>query len=224
MIERLLEPEVMDSADEANDYDAMDHSQVNQVFVDDLLSLASETWTAENIDILDLGTGTARIPIELCHRVEEIRVLAIDLAASMLDVAKMNIDFANLLDRIMLDLMDAKQLDLDDDRFDATISNSIIHHVPNPATVISETIRVTKPDGVVFLRDLMRPSSINEVDKLVQQYAGAENEHAQEMFYNSLRAALSIDEMRDLVRSHGFDSSTVQATSDRHWTWAATNV
>src|SRR5438067_170240 len=36
-LERILEPEVMDSHEEASDYDAMDHSEVNRRFVDDLL-------------------------------------------------------------------------------------------------------------------------------------------------------------------------------------------
>ena len=37
-LDRILEPEVMDSAEEARDYDAMDHSEVNRRFVDDLLA------------------------------------------------------------------------------------------------------------------------------------------------------------------------------------------
>ena len=37
MIPRVLEPEVMDSPEEAAGYDAMDHAGVNRVFVDDLL-------------------------------------------------------------------------------------------------------------------------------------------------------------------------------------------
>ncbi len=36
---RTLEPEVMDSADEARDYDAMDHAEVNARFCEDLLAL-----------------------------------------------------------------------------------------------------------------------------------------------------------------------------------------
>ena len=40
---RVLEPEVMDSTDEARDYDAMDHGEVNRRFVDDLLA-AQGRW------------------------------------------------------------------------------------------------------------------------------------------------------------------------------------
>ena len=38
MIPRVLEPELMDTALEAADYDAMDHTEVNRRFVDDLLA------------------------------------------------------------------------------------------------------------------------------------------------------------------------------------------
>ncbi len=41
------------------------------------------------------------------------------------------------------------------------------------------------------------------------------------MFDDSLRAALTLDEIRALVESLGFDPASVQATSDRHWTWTA---
>ena len=33
MLPRVLEPEVMDTAEEARDYDTMDHSEVNRRFV-----------------------------------------------------------------------------------------------------------------------------------------------------------------------------------------------
>ena len=63
MLPRVLEPEVMDSAEEASDYDAMDHSHVNRLFVTDFLTI----WKGAN-PILDVGTGTAQIPIELCRQ------------------------------------------------------------------------------------------------------------------------------------------------------------
>ena len=38
MLTRVLEPEVMDTIAEAEDYNAMDHSHVNRLFVDDFLA------------------------------------------------------------------------------------------------------------------------------------------------------------------------------------------
>ena len=105
--------------------------------------------------------------------------------------------------------------------FDCVMSNSIIHHIPEPLAVLAESIRVTRPGGLLFFRDLLRPESGEEVAHLVSTYAGDENEHQRQMFDDSLRAALSLSEVRAMVSSLGFEAETVQATSDRHWTWIA---
>ena len=41
-LKRVLEPEVMDTIEEARDYDQMDHSAVNQLFVADMLAFIGE--------------------------------------------------------------------------------------------------------------------------------------------------------------------------------------
>src|SRR5689334_16815927 len=105
MLPRVLEPEVMDSDREAHDYDAMDHAEVNRVFVDDFLG-----WYFEAGPVLDVGTGTAQIPIELCRRAATIQVEAVDAAAAMLQRAKENIARAGLDDRIRAVQADAKRL------------------------------------------------------------------------------------------------------------------
>jgi ubiquinone/menaquinone biosynthesis C-methylase UbiE len=172
-------------------------------------------------DVLDLGTGTARIPVELCQRVRDCRVMAVDLAVSMLEIARYNVEIAGLRERIALAHVDAKQLPFPEGRFRIVMSNSIVHHIPEPYAVLREAVRVTAPEGCLFFRDLLRPASDEEVERLVQLYAGQENEHSQQMFGNSLRAALTLGEVRDLVNRLGFDPATVAQTSDRHWTWLA---
>lgn len=215
-LERVLEPEVMDTYEEARDYDSMDHQAVNKLFVDDLLAVA-------NIgnDILDVGTGTAQIPVELCRQSEDCRIIAIDMAVHMLDLARFNIEVDGFTQRIFLQQIDAKDMLFESEMFDCVMSNSIIHHIPEPLAVLAESIRVTRPGGLLFFRDLLRPESGEEVAHLVSTYAGDENEHQRQMFDDSLRAALSLSEVRAMVSSLGFEAETVQATSDRHWTWIA---
>lgn len=216
MLDRILEPEVMDSPQEALDYDTMDHHTVNHVFVDDLLAVNEMPG-----DVLDLGTGTAQIPIELCRRETTCRVLAADAAISMLELARYNVEAAGLIHRIQLAHVDAKRLDYADDMFDTVISNSIVHHIPEPGLVLSEAVRVTKPAGLLFFRDLLRPADAGTLTDLVATYAGDANEQQQKMFAESLHAALTLAEVRDMVASLGFAPESVQATSDRHWTWCA---
>ncbi|MHC4879290.1 MAG: class I SAM-dependent methyltransferase, partial [Planctomycetota bacterium] len=98
MLLRTLEPEVMDTAEEAADYDGMDHSEVNRRFVDDLLADITEsavgqrlTGDGEPVRILDVGTGTALIPIELFRRPVSASVWSVDLAAEMLIRAERNV-------------------------------------------------------------------------------------------------------------------------------------
>jgi ubiquinone/menaquinone biosynthesis C-methylase UbiE len=216
MLARVLEPEVMDTAAEARDYDAMDHSAVNRVFVADFLA----GWDGAN-PILDLGTGTAQIPITLCHQTPAAQVVAIDLAEHMLRVARDNVRRASLDGRIRLERVDAKGLPYPTDTFAVGISNSIVHHIPNPASVLAELVRVVRPGGLLFVRDLVRPEDEVTLMRLVDTYAAGANEHQRKMFADSLRAALTVAEVRDLVAALGYNADTVRQTSDRHWTWQA---
>ena len=99
------------------------------------------------------------------------------------------------------------------------ISNSIVHHIPEPATVLAEMVRVTAPGGVLFVRDLLRPDDEATLRRLVELHAAGANAHQQQMFADSLHAALTLAEVRDLVATLGFDPVEVRQTTDRHWTW-----
>ncbi len=216
MLSRVLEPEVMDTPEEARAYNAMDHSEVNRRFVDDFLAARPDLG-----EVLDLGTGTALIPIELCQRAAEARVLAIDLSVSMLDLARGNVEIASLTSQIMLDRIDGKQLPYADGRFTAVMSNSIVHHIPDPRGVLEDAWRVLAPGGLIFIRDLLRPPDDPSVRRLVEMYAGDATPHQRQMFDDSLRAALSLEEIRSLVAELGSSPESVQQTTDRHWTWSA---
>ncbi len=220
---RVLEPEAMDTPDDARDYDAMDHAEVNHRFVGDFLAASAAAGIDPHAEVLDLGTGTAQIPIELCSRNPAARVVGVDLARHMLAVAGDNVRRATLADRIRLECVDAKGLPYVDGRFRAVMSNSIVHHIPQPRAALAEAVRVTARGALVFVRDLARPLDDAEVTRLVELYAGQCNAHQRQLFEDSLRAALSVGEMRALAVELGFQPSTVSATSDRHWTWTAVN-
>lgn len=231
MLPRIREPELMDTAQDAAEYDTMDHAIVNAQFVADLLTaltdgslqrpVNSPTQTA-TLQILDLGAGTAQIPIELARRAPNLHITAIDAAQSMLTIAAENVHRAGLNDRVHLALADAKQLSFRSASFPIVISNSIIHHIAEPQTVLAEAIRVTARGGLLFHRDLARPTDEPQLQQIVETYAGNATPYQGKLFADSLRAALALDEMRDLVASFGFSPGAVKMTSDRHWTWTAT--
>jgi ubiquinone/menaquinone biosynthesis C-methylase UbiE len=215
MLHRVLEPEVMDSPEEARDYDSMDHTTVNRVFVTDFL----EVWDRGS-PVLDVGTGTAQIPIELARQHPVVHIVGVDLAEHMLQLGRENIRRANWTDRIRLDRCDAKKLGYPDGSFAAVISNSIVHHIPEPDRVLTEMLRVVRTGGNIFVRDLLRPPDQATLQKLVQTYAGTANDHQRQMFADSLHAALTLAEVQNLVLDRGCNPLDVRQTSDRHWTWA----
>lgn len=219
----------MDSLADAVDYDAMDHREVNRRFVEDFLaSCAASPAATRNArsailpgELLDVGTGTAQIPLELCRRQPRWRVIAIDLSENMLAVGRGKIRMQGCQESIQLQRVDAKQMPYADDRFAAVMSNSIVHHIPDPLAMLKEALRVTRREGLLFVRDLQRPTDHAAIHHLVETYAGECNERQRQLYDQSLRAALALEEIRDIVVELGFAADTVQPTSDRHWTWVA---
>jgi ubiquinone/menaquinone biosynthesis C-methylase UbiE len=178
--------------------------------------------------VLDVGTGSALIPLELCRRTPEATVEAIDLAEHMLALAKRNVSRAGLGARIALSLRDAKKTGWPDGAFDTVVSNSIVHHIPEPRDAFAEMWRLVRAGGRLFVRDLERPESDARVGELVALYAvvpaglspqeRAMHERQRALFDASLRAALTLDEVRATLAPLGIAGEAVQRTSDRHWT------
>lgn len=210
----------MDTLEEAHDYDAMDHSAVNERFCADVLAEGPV-----GPKVIDVGTGTALIPIGLCERSPSVRIVGIDLAQHMLDVGTRNIEAAGFGDRITLAKADAKAMPYASDAFDAAVSNSIIHHIPKPLAALEEMIRVTRSGGLVFVRDLARPRDEDAIERLAATYrepSAAEQKPAFQrqlaLFRASLRAALTLEEVEAMVLRADGPSNSVRMTSDRHWT------
>jgi ubiquinone/menaquinone biosynthesis C-methylase UbiE len=216
MIPRTLEPEAMDTPEEALEYDAMDHAEVNARFAADFLTAHGP---CRGGPILDVGTGTARIPIEVAQRDPLARLVAADLSGPMLEIAERNVQAAGLGGRVTPIRVDAKGFADPDGSYEAVISNSIVHHIPEPRIALAEMARLVAPGGTLFCRDLTRPASEAEVEQLVARYTVGETGPGRDLFAASLRAALTLVEIQDIVGSLGLPRDGVTMTSDRHWTW-----
>lgn len=217
MLPRVLEPEVMDKPEEARDYDAMDHASVNARFVADFLAAHGPMRGGE---VLDAGTGPGRQPIQLCRADRNARVLGIDLSGPMLDLARRNTSDANLADRVRFARGDVKSLPFPDGRFEGVISNTIIHHLPEPEPALAEMARLVAPGGTLFVRDLARPDDEAALEALVELHTVGETLAARGLFRDSLHAGLRLDEVKAMVAALGLPGEgSVAMTSDRHWTW-----
>jgi hypothetical protein len=68
----------------------------------------------------------------------------------------------------------------------------------------------------ILVQDLTRPASVAVAEGLVAQYAGDEPEVLQRDYFHSLRAAFTLDEIRQHLDRVDFGHFAVDAVSDRH--------
>jgi ubiquinone/menaquinone biosynthesis C-methylase UbiE len=211
-LERIPEPQLMDDPAEAAAYDQADFADVNARFVGRLVSLVGEHT---GLHVIDLGSGPADIPIRIA-RATDWHVTAVEAAPAMVDLARKNISDAGLADRVVLHARDATDTRLPGLRWDAVISNSLLHHLSDPMPMWHEIRRLIRPGGWILVRDLVRPRSESALRFIVDAYAGSESELLREEFARSLRSAYTVDEVRQQVREAGLGGLVVAMASDRH--------
>lgn len=212
-MQRILEPEVMDTLQEAIEYDAMNFTEVNTAFAQRAIQLGPQSGF-----VLDAGTGTARIPILICQQCPQWQISGIDLAQNMLLIGSKNVEQAGLQTQIALEAVDSKQLPYHNGQFEMVISNSLVHHLPEPLPFLLEIKRVLKPNGAILLRDLIRPADEGIVKAMVDSIGTEYSEHQKMLFRDSLNAAFTLDEVNELVHQAGMKGVQVYQSSERHWT------
>jgi ubiquinone/menaquinone biosynthesis C-methylase UbiE len=210
LMQRVLEPEVMDTAEDAATYDAMDHSAVNDLFIARLKTLGVDGLC------LDIGCGPGHIPLQLVTECPHVDVVALDLSKNMLLAALEHQKECANGEQVEFVHADAKGIGSEDNSFDSVFSNSILHHIPEPIDFLREAWRVLKPGGMLLIRDLFRPGSEERARELVAMYAVEESQHAQDLFYDSLCAALRPDELDALAKEIGIRNYKIITDSDRH--------
>ena len=203
----------MDTWLEATAYDAMDFESVNTAFAMDAIDLDPHA-----IKILDAGTGTARIPILMCQQRPQYLITAVDLAQSMLIIGQRNVEEAGLDQRIRLERVDSKRMPYPDLEFDMVVSNSLVHHLPDPLSFFQEIKRLVRPGGAILIRDLIRPENDTVVNSLVAKIGEAYDPHQQQLFRESLQAALTLSEVQGLIDRVGLSHVKLSQSSDLHWT------
>ena len=214
-IPRVLEPEVMEGAAEAGEYDEMDFSATDRLFAERAAEMASRGVDA----VVDLGSGNAKIPLAMCPLLSPaVRVCAVEMSAEMLAAAARNRARAGVsAARLRLVAGDAKRLPFADTSVGMVTSNSLIHHIPDPRAVFREIARVARHGGPILIRDLVRPESEAVLQHLLETHAAQWSPLQRKLFEDSLRAALTVNEARRMLAECGLAGLSVTRITDRHW-------
>lgn len=211
MLPRTLEPEVMDTAEDAAEYADISNGSVNDAFASEALALAPTAGR-----LLDLGTGPGDIAIRIAER-SALDVVAVDLADHMLAIARRAAEASPAAARLTWVRADVKDSGFAAGSFDAVVSNSVSHHIPDPTELFAEIVRVARPGASIFVKDLLRPASAEDLEALVARYAADDTPYQRTLFQQSLHAALTLDEVRACCRTAGLEGVTIEQVSDRHW-------
>jgi len=111
--------------------------------------------------VLDVGTGTGFVAIEIAKRLRErgVQVVGLDLSPAMLSLAAENAQRAGLNGAITWREGNAYAMPFADGEFDAVISNDSLHHWEDPVAIFNEIARVVKPEGAYLIHDSRRLES-----------------------------------------------------------------
>ncbi|HEY3966478.1 MAG TPA: class I SAM-dependent methyltransferase [Planctomycetaceae bacterium] len=189
-------------------------------FAELFLALVDSTGVAAEprVRVLDVGTGIARIPIDICRQRHNIVVTAVDRSAALLLRARRHIEAAQLARRINLQQANAASLPCHDGQFDVVISNGLIHHLADPAAVLREMIRVLKPGGVLCVRDTLPQSDCGLIAAVLARPATADSATASNKHQPAWRDSLNLDQARQLAQVAGLPLDCVATAGRRHWT------
>jgi len=214
-MKRTPEPELMDSEDQARAYAEADFSEANTLFEQQFLERLPQAGRGGRL--VDLGCGPADICVRLGSRLAGWSITGLDAGPNMLKHAQAAVDRAGLQAKVELRLAHLPDHSLEARAFQAVVSNSLLHHLPDP-TILWTTIRqVGAPGATVQVMDLSRPASEADAAAIVERHAAGAPRVLQEDFYNSLLAAYTPAEVEQQLQDCGLDGFEILQPSDRHW-------
>jgi len=216
MLKRQVEPELMNATDQVEAYAAADFSHSDQALVE---------WIAQRFPaglgerVIDLGCGPGNIALLLVQRWPQLEVLGVDGAPKMLAVAK---ERAQSLPSDQARRLEWQQACLPDPTLpggaSAVVSNSLLHHLHEPAVLWNSIKHVAAPGCVVVIHDLRRPHSEEELQQLVERHAATAPAVLKRDYEASLRAAFSAEEVKQQLQQAQLPQLKVMEREDRYLT------
>ena len=207
-MQRIPEPELMIDPDQVRAYAEADFEAPHSRFIELL---------RERLDLpegggraLDLGCGHGDISRRFARAFDHWQVDALDASPTVLAMAAdMTATDAPIHYRnVHLPASPTAQYPL-------IFSNSLLHHLDDPAVLWNTVREWLVPGGQVFVMDLFRPPNRAAAEALQREYTAGEPEVLRHDFLHSLLAAYEPEEIRQQLVSASLNL-TVESVSDRH--------
>lgn len=112
--------------------------------------------------ILDVATGRGEFVHAMLHSLKSVeKVIGIDTEERMLKAAEEHFKDAP----VELKVMNAEELDFEDNSFDMVCISNSLHHMPNLEKVLSEMYRVLKPEGYFMISEMTSDEGQSDAQK-----------------------------------------------------------
>ena len=196
-------------------YAAADFAEPHQRFIE-FLQMRLAPLRQHGI-ALDLGCGPGDISFRFLRAFPAWRVDALDGSAAMIAAGRAAAVAAGLDDRIEFREVLLPNGAPPRRSYDLLFSNSLLHHLADPAVLWSSLRRWAGPATRVFVMDLMRPVSRADARALVERYASSEPAVLRTDFYNSLLAAYRPREVEVQLKVAALSHLAIEVISDRHF-------
>ena len=105
---------------------------------------------------LDVGCGPGQFTILIAERVPGAEIWGIDLAPTMIALARRHAAASSAAARLHFEVADVAQLPFPDGQFDAVLSSGSIKHWPDQLGGLREIHRVLAPGGRTFIGEMNR--------------------------------------------------------------------
>jgi ubiquinone/menaquinone biosynthesis C-methylase UbiE len=214
-VRRVLEPELMEDDTQARAYAEADFEDAHSRFV----LLFREAFPEEQVSgyALDLGCGPGDIARRFARAFPKCIVHGIDGSEAMVHYGRKILAQSHDLEgRVKIIHGRLPEEALPRTRYDAVISNSLLHHLHDPQVLWQAVKRYAAPGAPVFVMDLQRPPGPDEARALVETYAAKEPEVLKKDFLNSFFAAFEPSEIEAQLKEAGLQDFSVRVVTDRH--------
>ena len=212
---RVPEPELMDEPVQAAAYAAANFAEAHSRIVTAFEQFFPQIEVAG--PVLDLGCGPGDIGFRFAARFPACEIFGVDGAAAMITLAQQRKTAEAVVGQrvnFIKGLLPGAPIPTL--AYAAIISNSLLHHLHNPAVLWEAINRYARSGTRIYIADLYRPQSATDAQRLVDQYAAGEPEVLRRDFYHSLFAAFEPGEIEAQLAAAGLHELSVDVLTDRH--------
>lgn len=114
--------------------------------------LQSMAKTNPHLKLLDVGAGSGTITASLAKYIPEGELVGTDISSDILEQARKHAESVGV-HNIKFEKADIHELPFPDATFDVTHAHQVLCHLATPVEAIQEMLRVTKPGGIVAIRE-----------------------------------------------------------------------